>query len=360
MNDVRELKRFGFAHARAQGIPAARYREVCGRIDTDTGAEDGSWAGEWTRAAEALARDGRPLDACGHYNLARFPYVADQARQEAQDRCVAAFGTWAAERPDIRRLELAVPGGTVRCWTSGLSTREPRPLLVVMGGIVSVKEQWAPLLARIGRLGLAGVVTELPGVGEHTGLYTVDSWRVLGALLDTLADRAQVAETYVLAMSFGGHLALRCAGTDPRVRGVVTAGAPVTEFFTDPAWQSRLPRVTTDTLAHLTGTKVESMGSWALTDDDLTAVDVPVYYVASRRDEITPPGDATRVRDHVRDAHFLTYDEDHASPRYAAETRAWIMLALLRLLGTRPVPRAVAGTLRRVLHARRLIVERVA
>lgn len=360
MNDVRELKQFGYAHARAQGIPAAHYHRVCERIITDGGAGPGSWVGEWSTAAGALSRQGRQLDACGYYNLARFPFAGDAGRREAQDRCVDEFARWARQRPAIEGLGLQVPGGTLRCWASGLSTRDPKPLLLVLGGIVSVKEQWAPLLARIGRLGVGAVVTELPGVGEHAAPYTADSWRTVGALLDALADRALVRETYVLGMSFGGHLALRCAVDDPRIRGVVTAGAPIAEFFTDRAWQESLPGVTTDTLAYLTGTTVEKLGPWALADGDLAALDIPVHYVASGRDEIVPAGDAARVRDNVRDAHFLHYDEDHASPRYAAETRAWIMLALLRMLGSRPVPRVLAGTVWRVLHTRRVLVERAA
>jgi len=47
-------------------------------------------------------------------------------------------------------------------------------------------------------------------------------------------------------MSFSGHQALRCAMDDSRIKGVITVGAPIREFFTDTAWQKDLPKVMLD------------------------------------------------------------------------------------------------------------------
>src|SRR6185369_11819876 len=115
--------------------------------------------------------------------------------------------------------------------------------------------------------------------GENTLTYGPDSSRMLSALLDAVADRADVTHTYPIAMSFSGHLALRCAMTDARIRGIVTVGAPTSRFFTDAGWQRGLPRVTTDTLAHLAHTDPQDipggLARWALTGDDLAALDIP-------------------------------------------------------------------------------------
>ena len=353
MNDVGELKEFAVLHAKAQRI--RRYAEVLDRIHTDEDGTPGSWVREWSRAAAEHESRGRLLNACSDSAMARFPFVDGAGRREAQERCVAAFDRWRQAGTRIERLDLELDGGRVRCWASGLSATSPRPLMLVSGGIVSVKEQWAPVLREVPRLmGMAAVVTEMPGVGENTLRYTPESWRMLSGVLDGVAARARVSETYALALSFSGHLALRCAVDDPRIRGVVTTGAPVRDFFTDMAWQRRVPRVTMDTLAHLAGVRPADLGGclgqWALDEDQLARVDIPVHYVVSGRDEVIPSGEVRMLRQHLRDLHVLEYDDVHGAPGHVGQTRMWSMWSVLRMSGTRPVMRALTGVLCRVLQ----------
>ncbi|MGW6690257.1 alpha/beta hydrolase [Streptomyces sp. NPDC054961] len=359
MNDVTELKQFVVVHAKAQNIPTERYERVLERITTD---EDGagSWVHEWSRDGDEWERLGKLPEAIRSHAMARFPYVDGPARQRALDRCVELFERWRRTQRGIERVDVELPGGRVGCWAAGLSSTEPRPLLLVSGGIVSIKEQWAPLLALADRLGMAMVVTEMPGAGENTVRYDSESWRILPALLDALAGRARVEETYAVALSFSGHLALRAAGTDPRLRGLVLAGAPVRDFFTDADWQRALPRVTVDTLAHLTGVPAEDLGTelagWALKDEELAALDIPVASTVSLRDEIIPAGDAERLRANLRSVHLHTYDDVHASPRYVGETRLWNVRSVLRMRGGYGVPHALLDVLLFLLGARRRIL----
>lgn len=354
MNDVGELKQFAAVHARALNIHHSD--EILARIQTDDDGVPGSWAWEWSRVAEARLREGHVLSACQHYVLARFPYVDGATRQEAAERGVHAFDRWRQAGTNIQPLDIGLPGGRVRCWTSGLSSTRRLPLLLVMGGIISLKEQWAPVLTQAKRLGMAGVVTEMPGVGENTLRYDAESWRMVSGVLDAVGDRADVAHTYAIALSFSGHLALRCAITDSRIRGVVTAGAPVSDFFTDATWQRDLPGITAATLAHLTGVKpadlADHMRGWALTADELGALDIPVCCLASLRDEIIPGGDVRRLRDHVRDLRLVENDDVHGSPRHLAESRIWTILSVLRMRGVHNPQRAVLGGLWHVLQAR--------
>ncbi|GAA2077471.1 hypothetical protein GCM10009801_33600 [Streptomyces albiaxialis] len=321
----------------------AHAARVVARIANDTPGDARSWAAVWTAEARTAARRGDDLAACRAYALARFPYPADDPRRAAQRLCVDTFDTWrrgtgqgrARSRPqDIERLELPLPGGaSCHAWAAGLD--RDRPLLVVMGGIVSVKEQWAPLLPLLRRLGFAAVVTELPGVGENTLTYAPDSWRMLPAFLDHLRARARVADTSLLALSFSGHLALRAAGKDTRIRRVLTVGAPVTAFFRDTAWRARVPDVTLDTLRLLTGAADREqlyalLPEFALTDADLAAVRIPVRYVVSSRDEIIPPGERARLRQAPGDIRFKVFDDVHGSPSHLGATRRWLFGSLLR------------------------------
>ncbi|MFD7921936.1 alpha/beta hydrolase [Streptomyces sp. NPDC059740] len=332
MNDVAELKHFALTHARAQNLGDTG--ELLARITSDEGEEPGSWAGEWRRRGDALHARGRLLDAVRHYNMARFPGVDGPARRGAADAAVRAFAHWAADH-GVERLEVGPPGERVACWAAGLSRSAPRPLVLVCGGIVSPKEQWAPALSAIRRAGLAGVVTEMPGVGENQTVYGPQSWRLFPRLLDAVADRADVARSCAMALSFSGHLALRAAAEDPRIRGVVTAGAPVSAFFTDEEWIRALPRVTVDALARLSRTTpdrlTEVLSELALSSEELAALRIPVAYSASLRDEIVPAADLALLRRHVRDLRVVAHDDVHGAPSHVAQTRVWALLNVVRL-----------------------------
>lgn len=349
MDHLEELKEFARLHARGQGISERQVAAVLPRITSDEPGHPGSWARVWSAEADRLALSGRPLEACRRYALARFPHHGDDDRSRAQLNCVRTFDDWRRRR-GIERLVLDHPGGTVAAWTAGLDRSVPRPLVVVMGGIVSVKEQWAPLLPRLARLGYAAVATEMPGVGENTLRYRADSWQLLPFLLDRLTGRARVGETSVLGLSFSGHLALRAAADDPRIRGVHTVGAPVSHFFTDPQWWPRIPGITQETLRRLTGVAEKSelrtpLADFALDVATLEAVRVPVGYVASSRDEIIPAAERQLLAMALPRLRLKEFDDVHGSPAHLGAMRKWLVGSLLRV--------RIADSYRRVNQYRR-------
>lgn len=354
MNDVEELKVFAAVHARAQRIPARIRRRVVSQVDHD-GDGPGSWVGEWSAAARAAAAGGAPLLAARLFTMARFPYVDGPARQSALEGAGREFDQWrAASGADLQELTLELPEGAVRCWASGLAERGG-PLVVLMGGIVSTKEQWAPTLLRMRRFGVIGVAAEMPRAGVNPVPYDAKSWRMVSALLDALDATVDTARTYAMMMSFSGHLALRCALDDPRISGIVTVGAPVRGVFADSDWQRRLPRVTLDTLAHLIGTTPDEVGPHlrdrALAPGQLEDLDIPLSYVASRRDEIIPAGDIQLLKRHVRQLDLVEHDDVHASPRHVGLTGPWLLRSLLRMHGSRSPRTAALGAAVSALRA---------
>ncbi|GAA2139595.1 hypothetical protein GCM10009760_22070 [Kitasatospora kazusensis] len=344
MFDLDELKAYAKLHARGQGIDARRVAGILARIRNDETGSPDSWAKVWSTTADALAARGRHLEACRHYTMARFPYPADEERARAQRSAVEAFDRWRTAlnrtaQGGIEPLELDLPGGTVRAWTAGLDAAEPRPLLLVTGGIVSVKEQWAQLLPKLAKQGFAAVVTELPGVGENTLRYDADSWRLFPELVDRLAGRARTTDVSLLALSFSGHLALRASAADPRFGRVLTVGAPVGPFFTDEDWwEVKVPAITKEVLLRLTGAadrpalRAELTG-WGLTPAELDAVRIPVGYVRSTRDEIIPRADGELLAARLPKARFKEFDDVHGSPAHLGEMRLWLMHALLSSQG---------------------------
>ncbi|MCD0451593.1 esterase FrsA [Actinocorallia sp. API 0066] len=334
MNDLAELKRFAVAHAISQNLPEDHYAGILDAIGRDDGDGPGSWPHEWIRAGRAHAEAGEHLAAAHHYTMGRFPYVDGPGRARALDLALSAFDAWRAGQ-DIVPVTVPFEGHEIRVWTTGLSVLAPRPLLLMTGGIVSTKEQWGAVLPQIAAFGMAGAVADLPGVGESPLRYHRESWRLFPAILDALAPRARVSESYLLALSFSGHAALQAAAHDPRVRGVVGNGPPISDFFTDASWQARVPAVTTDTLAHLVGVPSHEVyrrvRDWALTPDLLRSVKVPVAVVGARRDEIIPPGDLALLRATLPDLETVEHDDVHGAPSHLAETRLWSLLAVLRM-----------------------------
>jgi pimeloyl-ACP methyl ester carboxylesterase len=353
VSDVAELKRYVGVHARGQRIKGAD--AILRRISTDGPGTPGSWVYEWSQVAAGLEQRGRLLDAARHYAMARFPYADGEARQEALDRCVGAVDQWRTGH-EIIRLDAELPGGRVSSWATGLSRIQRRPLVLMTGGIVTVKEQLVPVLSAYRAFGLAAVATEMPGAGENTMRYDADSWRMFPGLLDAIAARAEVNDVYLVALSFSGHLALRWAAEDTRVKGIVTVGAPVREFFTSAGWQAAVPGVTRGTLAHLTGVEPDRLFAelkpMALDEGQLTAVRCPVRYLKSDRDEIIPAEEAALLAGQVSDLEVAANDDVHASPGHLLASQLWTLASLLRLAGVSDGRTAALGLALAGLRAR--------
>ncbi|WP_411149181.1 alpha/beta fold hydrolase [Streptomyces sp. A30] len=358
MIPMTELRRFALPHAYAQGVPGDVVHRVLRNVTEDAEGEDpGGWTREWSSLAKAAEARGRDLDAVRYYTMARFPYVDGPARQAAQTGGVEAFDRWRKRVRGISRLDLPFDGAGFACWAAGLSQRSRLPLILVLGGVTSTKEQWAPVLAGADRLGAAVVVTELPGVGENMLTYGTDSTRMLIHLVDLLGRAADASRTCVVGLSFGGHLALRHALEDDRIRGLALAGAPVRDVFLRAANHTPLPRLMTQTLSHVMRTPVDrlpaALADWGVDEAELARLRTSVAYAASRDDEVAPPSDVRLLERTVPHLRLVENDALGTRPEQAAETRLWLLSQALRMAGTANGVRRAASARVRVLPARR-------
>jgi pimeloyl-ACP methyl ester carboxylesterase len=319
--------------------------------------EPGSWSAAWLDAGDEALQAGDPLNACRRYNLARFPFPETAGQRAAAHRCVAAFEQWRQTQRGIERRELRLLGEKVPVWASGLDTTARKPLLLVLGGIVSIKEQWAQFLVSARKLGMAVVVAEMPGVGENPLRYQADSENMLAALADAVAELTPIEGVYAVAMSFGGTMAMRWAAVDPRVRGVVTVGAPVSGFFTDRARWQRVPETTKRTLAHVTGLPAgklpHALPEFGMTPDQLRKVAIPVHYVRSKRDEIVPAGDSDLLAAALPRFSRIDFNDVHGSPAHLTDTKLWIVRSLLDMNAGPRLPKATLGVLLNLRAVRR-------
>ena len=349
MNDVAELKEYVGVHARSQRIPGIQ--SILARIHSDT-----SWVSEWSNVGSSLAEQGKFLEAGRHFAMARFPYVDGALRAEAHTRCISAIDHWRAGKP-IERLTVPMPDGTVSCWTTSPFHGERRPLLIIRAASSPSRSSGPPSSA------CSTASASLPSspkcpAGENTLPYTRDSWRMFPAIMDAVADRADTSQTSLVALSFSGHMALRCAIEDQRVRSLITVGAPVPEFFLNPAWHAQLPRITVDTLAHMTRTDLRSMKEWALTTSELSTIDIPVAYTASLRDTIIPAEDPALLRNTIDNLTLVEINDVHGLPQHTTEVQLWTASTLLKTRNAHNLPARLIAALHQIQRLRRTLFSR--
>lgn len=335
MNDyLDELKNLIMLHVQSQQLDKRKCLSVINRIQREEGNEQGSWTYEWMSLGNDYLHNNQKLAAVQCYNFARFPYVNSDARQKAYAECVNVFQQWANEQGmSIERRVVHFGGEKIPVYVSGLSPQK-RPLIIVIGGIVSIKEQWHKFLLEGPRLGLSVIVAECPGVGENPLTYDRTSHQMIGALMATFIDQVDVDHTYFVGMSFGGTLGIKYALDDSRIRGITTVGAPLKHFYLDTSWFQKVPDTTKKTLAHLCKVDQEnlfdSIQSFAIDDKEAQRLTVPLHYIFSKQDEIIPIKEKQYLKDNVSQLELIEFDDVHGSPHHMGEIQKYIPLSIIR------------------------------
>lgn len=335
MSDIEEIKGLIRLHIATQAVNQQEFLAVLDEVRDGNGAGPHSWVGEWSRLGESLVDRGKLIEAVQAFNFARFPFVDGPERQTALERCIEVFAAFRELGcPDARRVEIECRGVNVPIYVRGVPATGV-PLVVVMGGIVSLKEQWYRTLLDGPKLGFAVAVADFPGVGENPLLLEHSSCAYLGSILDYFERQTPELAAIVVAISFSGQLALRQAARDRRIRGVITAGAPLRHFFTDAAWFRDVPETTKRTLVRVCGVTREALfehlGELAVGEEELERIDVPVHNIVSLRDDIVPAADALYLERHVRQLSVLRLDDIHGAPHFVGAVRKYIALGLVRI-----------------------------
>lgn len=343
--DLRELRDLVHLHSAAQGLKRQWVDGVLRSINCAYGNDTEAWAPVWIREAKAAQARGDWVLALKLYNLARFPFIGESSRRDAHELCLHACreltGPCHATSP-VSRIELRVRGYAVPFYLRR-SLRACAPLLLVFGGIVSNKEQWLGFLDLADKFGMDVAVAEFPGVGENRLPLDAYSHEMIKGILDAVQG-SLTQECFIIALSFGGTLALRQAAQDPRVRGIATVGAPVRSFFEDASWWERIPSTTRLTLQYILGVPdadvFAKLAPLAITSRELAEVRVPVHYVQCMHDEIIQSTDANQLAAISGPLQRLQVDDVHGAPHHLGALRLFIVAAVLRTMKPRS-PKAV-------------------
>jgi len=347
-----ELKEFVKLHAVGQGIHRSVVNDILDRINFSSGNDSGAWAFEWMRNAENSFHDGDKLGTFVRYNLARFPFVDSEPRKKALTKCVEIFEDFCqSQELDIQRLKIAVNGLSVPVYGSNLNETGGRPLLVVMGGIVTIKEQWYGFLTGAWKIRCPVVAIDFPGGGQSPLKYHKDSAEDLRLILDGIFKHVKVDKCIAISLSFCGPLFMKLSLSDHRIKGIIASASPIYHFFTDAEWWRKVPMITRSSMAHCMGISLEQLAEkkkeMGLPPDELEKIDIPVTYIASLHDEIIPPDEWDLVREKVSNARVIKINDVHGAPNRLRQYNLELIWSILRHTNREMTPIGLlVGTIR--------------
>jgi 2,6-dihydroxypseudooxynicotine hydrolase len=273
----------------------AREAEEAGRLRT---------AGEaWNRAALS-------------YHFGKFVWMVDMDRyRRAADKAVAALRE--AHRlldPSAERVEIPFEGTTMvanlrRPSNTVLQGRNGgAPLVVLLPGLDSTKEEFFEWENVFLRRGLATLSLDGPGQGE-TGYRThihPDYEVAVAAALDYLDWPAPVG---LAGVSLGGYYAPRAAAFEPRVRAAAGVSGP---FCFGEVWDER-PALTKETFEHHSGAASAEEArekAFELTLEGVAErVEQPLLVITGKLDRLVKWEESKKIADAAPNATWVLFEE---------------------------------------------------
>ena len=290
------------------------------------------WLGAWTALAEEhleLAADaeaaGRERSAgeaylhaavCQHFG--KFVWMLDaDAHRAATERAIAAMAK-AHSFLDLtaERIEAPLGGGVLagNLRRPGSSRDgEPPPLVVLIPGLDSTKEEFFHWEAAFLVRGMATLSMDGPGQGEAGFRLPIrhDYEVAVAAMLDALGGRDDIdlGRVGAAGVSLGGYYAPRAAAFEPRIRAVAGISGP---YNFGEVWDD-LPPLTREAFTVKSGARDQREGRERAHALDLTgvlgALEQPALFVTGGLDRIIPWRQTERAAREVPDGIFVLYEQ---------------------------------------------------
>jgi pimeloyl-ACP methyl ester carboxylesterase len=308
----------------ANGIDYNDFVTTTAAIDTWDG-----WLDAWTETAEGHLRMAQEAQARGGsrsageaylraavcFHFSKFVWVLDPElnRRNTRSAIAALAAAHTQLDPSAERIEAPMGDGTVVGNLRHPGGDGPAPLVVLIPGLDSTKEEffhWENVfLAR----GMATISLDGPGQGE-TG-FTIDirpDYEVaVAAILDAVAGRPGLDLDRVGAagVSLGGYYVVRAAAFEPRIRALAGISGP---FHFGAEWEM-IPSLTRETIAYHTGAADEAEARRRAGELNLAGVaervSQPSLVITGRRDRVIPWEQTKRIADASPNAEWILYDD---------------------------------------------------
>jgi dienelactone hydrolase len=294
----------------ANGVDPGDFARITAAIETWDG-----WCAEWCAAGtehEELGRaaldSGRFLSGGAHlaqaavyYHFAKFMFVHDLAQLQTAHQAAVRCLTDALPHldPPGERVSIPFDGSALAGILRRPAGPGPHPLVILIAGLDSAKEEFGATEDLFLRRGLATFSVDGPGQGEaEYDLAIRPDWEVPGAaIIDAAAalpgiDQARIG---LWGVSLGGYYAPRLASGDRRVRACIALCGP---FSFGKIWY-QLPELSRD--AFRVRSKSATEKAARLLADELTLagrtdmLTAPLLVIAGGQDAIIPWQQARRL-----------------------------------------------------------------
>jgi pimeloyl-ACP methyl ester carboxylesterase len=285
-------------------------------------AEDAAARGRGLTAGEAWAR------ATVGYHFAKFVWMVDLERsREIADRAVAAMAkTHEFLDPGAERAEVPLDGGRVVGNLRRPAEEERPPLVLLIPGLDSTKEEFFRLENVFLDRGMATLSMDGPGQGEcgYDLPIRPDYEVAVGAVLDAIADRPDLDLDRVglLGVSLGGYYAPRVLAFEPRIKAGVGLSGPYK--FSD-IWET-VPPQTRETFVAKSFSKDDREGRARAAELDLSGVagriEQPYLAITGRLDRLIPWEQSERAAREAPNGTFLLHEDgNHGCANVPYKTR---------------------------------------
>jgi 2,6-dihydroxypseudooxynicotine hydrolase len=332
----------------ANGTDYADFQSTLSRITRwdDWCREWGATAQRYETFASAASADGRLVTAgeawrraalCWHWGKFVFVDHPDEQRA-AHERTVDCFRRGAGTLSPPAEL-VAIPYGDLSL-AGYLRVPAGRPPVVIMiPGLDSVKEELQATAEYLLRRGLAVIAVDGPGQGEAEYDLPIEPAyeKVATAVVDYLGTRDEVDQDRIglLGVSLGGYYAARSFAYEPRLRAAVALAGP---YRFDLDWDS-LPPQTRAAFQHRSGAgspaQARELAGRLTLEQAAARITRPLLVAHGGRDRLIPAYHAERLAREAPGAELLLYpDGNHGLTNHAFESRSrmadWLAARLAR------------------------------
>lgn len=308
----------------AQGVDASDVRRTLARIGRweDWCREWGETAREYEALAEAAEGQGRRLTAaeawrraalCWHFGKFVFVDDPDQLRA-ASERTWRCYQRGAGGlRPPAERVLVPYAGVQLPALLRRPERAERPPVVVMLPGLDSVKEELQTTADLFLERGLATLAVDGPGQGETESVLPIEPAyeHPVRAVIDWLERRPEVdaGRVGLYGVSLGGYYAVRTAAFEPRVRAAVDLAGT---YSLEANWEQR-SAISRAAFRLRSGAASDEEARERARLLDLAGVAervaAPLLVVHGRLDPIAPIGDAERVAAEAPAAELVVFDD---------------------------------------------------
>jgi predicted amidohydrolase/dienelactone hydrolase len=322
----------------ANGTSYSDFQATMARITAwdDWCREWGRTAQYYERLAEAAEEKGQTQTAgeawrraalCWHWG--KFVFVDDLDQQRAaHDRTVACFRRGAATlSPPAEPVRIPYQGTTLAAYLRVPASQAKPPIVIMMPGLDSVKEELQATAEYMLARGLAVIAVDGPGQGEAEYELPIEPAyeKVATAVADYLEGRDDVDPARIggFGVSLGGYYAARAAAYEPRIKAAVALAGPY-QWSLD--WDI-LPPQTRATFQRRSRAATQQQAREKLAqltlEDAAARITTPLLVAAGGRDRLVPTYHAERLAREAPGAELMLDPEgSHGLTNHAFESRS--------------------------------------